>query len=303
MLTLPARLGLALAVLLPACSVPADSADAGTQGTTQASAASLEPTTGEAYRCVGGDDCPAPPICEAVQCIDDGCVYSKLPGGEPSDDRRGDCRSYVCDGEGDGAAVDDPADLPDDNNRCTLDVCDPGPKHTAVTPGSACEGGYCHADLSCQPCAERLTCEDTSAAEPNQSQSNAHPLAKLDDDDDRRHACEALGSADDVDWFRFDAIDTVLGKVAPAIALDPPELAVCIYFQCKNASTGVTCPDATVAANAPLGQQGCCGHGSFAPALDCGDADEDASVWLVVRRDPEAPAEPSCINYQLSYEY
>lgn len=288
--------------LLTGCSVPASSSDAGTQDSGQDTGATTPPTTGEPHHCIDADDCPPAALCEHVRCIDDACVYTDLADGDPDDDAPGDCRSHVCDGKGGGTPIDDPADLPDDGNSCTVDVCDPGPMHTVLDPGSACDGGYCHADSSCQPCAEREGCDDTSPAEPNQTQSNAHPLAQVSDNDPLTYQCEALGDAADVDWFRLDAVDSVLGTVAPAVVIDPPELAVCVYFQCKSAGTGVTCPDDTVAANAPLGQQGCCGHGSFAPDIDCQGREEDASVWLVVRRDPEADA-PSCINYQLGYEY
>jgi hypothetical protein len=228
-----------------------------------------------------------------VQCIDDACVYTILANGQPSDDAPGDCQSYLCDGADGFTPVDDPDDLPDDGNSCTVDVCGPeGPAHAAVDPGTACDGGYCHADLSCKPCAERETCED-GGAEPNQTQSNAFVLSQVSDADGIRYQCEALGSADDVDWFTFDAIDSVLGKVAPTIVVDPEDLEVCAYFQCKNAGTAVVCPDGTVADNSPLGPQGCCGHGSFAPYIDCKGIDEDASVWIAVRRDPELPDPPT----------
>ncbi len=300
----PTRLALVLALALPGCGL----LDGGTGGTTEAAtfgtAATFVPTTGEPAYCVGVDDCPPAAICQRVQCIDDACVYTLRAADQLDDDIPGDCQSYLCDGAGAGVLVDDEADLPDDGNSCTVDLCSPdgGPEHTPQEPGSTCDGGYCHADLSCQACPERETCEDTTS-EPNQTQSKAFALPEVSDSDGIAYHCETLGTADDVDWFSFDTVDVVLGKVAPSVVVDPADLEVCAYFQCKNAGTKVTCPDGTTADNAPLGQQGCCGHGSFMPYLDCKGIDEDASVWLTVRRDPEVPDSPSCINYQLGFEY
>jgi hypothetical protein len=297
------RLGLALTLSLSACGLLDDGVGDTTEAATFGTAATFVPTTGEPVHCLAPDDCPPAAICQRVQCIDDACVYTILANGQPSDDAPGDCQSYLCDGADGFTPVDDPDDLPDDGNSCTVDVCGPeGPEHAAVDPGTACDGGYCHADLSCKPCAERETCED-GGAEPNQTQSNAFVLPQVSDADGIGYQCEALGSADDVDWFTFDAIDSVLGKVAPTIVVDPEDLEVCAYFQCKNAGTAVVCPDGTVADNSPLGPQGCCGHGSFAPYIDCKGIDEDASVWIAVRRDPELPDPPDCVNYQLGYEY
>ncbi|MBK9753705.1 MAG: hypothetical protein IPO88_09400 [Nannocystis sp.] len=309
--TLPRLVPTLALLLLPACGL-LDGASAGasegdSEAATFGTAATFVPTTGEPTHCVGVDDCPAAALCERVQCIDDACVYTRRAAGQPDDDIPGDCHSYVCDGNSGATPVDDLNDLPDDGNSCTVDACSPdaAPENTPQDPGSPCDGGYCHADLSCQPCAERETCEDTSLAEPNETQSKAFALPQQSDADDITYLCEALGSPGDVDWFTFDAIDSVLGKVAPAVVGDPDDLQVCVYFQCKNAGTKVVCPGDSVADNAPLGQQGCCGFGSFQPYLDCKGLDEDASVWIEVRRDPDLPADPpaSCVNYQLGYEY
>lgn len=297
----PHRLGLALALLLPACGLLDGATGASTGVATDDTAATSVPTGGAPNHCVGVDDCPAGELCERVQCLDSACVYTLREAGEVDDDAPGDCQSYQCDGAGGFTPVDDPADLPDDGNSCTVDACSPAPAHTAMDPGSPCDGGYCHADLSCQPCAERETCEDTTS-EPNQTQSNAFALPQISDDDGPAYSCEALGP-DDVDWFHRDAVDSVLGKVAPMLVVDPPGLAVCVYFQCKEAGTKVVCPEGSLADNAPLGQQGCCGHDTFMPYLDCKGLDEDAEVWLSVRRDPEAADSPSCINYQLGFEF
>lgn len=297
------RPGLALALLLPACGLLDDGTGDTDEAATYGTAATFVPTTGEPTPCITADDCPPAAICQRVQCIDGACVHTILAAGQSSDDLPGDCASYLCDGADGYAPVDDPADLPDDGNSCTVDLCQAGvPDHSPVEPGTACDGGFCHSDLTCQPCAERDTCDD-DGAEPNQTQSKATVLAQVSDHDGVRFECDALAGGDDLDWFRFDAVDSVLGKVAPTIVLDRDNLEVCAYFQCKNAGTAVACPEGTLADNSPLGQQGCCGRGSFSPALDCKGIDEDARVWISVRRDPERSDPDECINYQLGHEY
>lgn len=290
-------------LLLPACTAPGGSDDAASEPDTAATAASELPT-GDGPGCGVVDDCEAAPVCETVACVDGLCVYTPRPADERSDDLSGDCHSQRCDGAGGASPVPDPDDLPDDANACTRDECSAAgdPDNVPLAPGNPCPGGFCHPDLSCQPCAERDGCSDESPAEPNETQGNAHPLPTLRDDAGLAYVCEALGSPGDVDWFTLDTLDVILGKVAPKITVDPAGPNVCVYFQCKQGSTGVTCPEGTTASNAPLGQQGCCGGATFEPAIDCNGFDEDATMWLKVSR-PAEPALPDCLNYQLGYEY
>ncbi len=308
-----AALRLALALALPACGLLADPGDAETETETSAEAAGEQglPTTGgPASGCIlDAADCPSPALCEQVECLEQRCVYTPIAADAHDDDTPGDCRRHVCDGAGGSAPVADDTDLPDDANACTLDQCTAlGPENLPREPGSACDdGGYCHADLHCRDCPERDTCVDDSAAEPNESQSAARQRPKITDADDPDHACEALGSPGDVDWFRLEAVDLAIGKVAPTFTLSPPELQLCVYFQCKQGGTTVTCPEGSVAANAPLGQLGCCGVTAIAPQIDCKDFNEDATLWLAVRHDPggsgEPPEPPACLAYQLDYAY
>ena len=297
-----------LALVLSACGLLGDAGDGETEATGVAgSDATGVPTTGSTAGCyLDPADCPASEPCEQVDCVDQQCVYTPIVADERDDDVPGDCRGLICDGAGAGAPVDDATDLPDDDNSCTLDLCSPaGPENLPQAPGSACaDGGVCHADRTCQPCPERATCLDDSPAEPNETQGTADPRPQRSDTDGPAYACEALGGPGDVDWFTLDTLDLAFGKVAPAVSITPDDLQVCIYFQCKQGGTTVQCPEGSVAANAPIGQLGCCGPGGLAPQIDCKGFNEDATLWLTVRRDPGAAGEPvACLNYQLAYEY
>lgn len=290
-----------LALALAACGLFDATSDA-TSTDTDVATGTTTPTGGPPP-CITPDDCPAPAPCELVTCEDDACIYAPRPEGEVADDVPGDCRTLVCDGAGAGVSQVDDADPPDDANDCTDDVCDDGqPANPARPVGSPCEGAkVCHADLTCQPCPERTACGDESPHEPNETQSKAAALPLVRDDDDAAYLCETLGSPGDVDWFTFTAVDTALGAVAPALTGVPDDAQVCAYFQCSGSGTAVVCPEGTVEDDAPLGQQGCCGHGTFEPYIDCKGLSEDATVWMRVAHDSADP--PQCLNYQLGYVY
>lgn len=295
--------GLALA-LVSACGMVAG-ADEET-GASGPGTSSGVPTGGP-VGCVAADDCPGPAVCEAVACSDSVCAYTPRAAGERDDDAPGDCRRHVCDGAGGSELVEDGADVPDDGDACTDDLCSDGqPQNVALAPGSACAGGFCHADGVCRPCPERDGCVDDSAAEPNETQGKAHALPSLRDDAGLAYLCEALGGPGDVDWFTLGTRDVALGDVAPAVAVDPAGPTTCMYFLCKQGATSVACPEGATADNAPLGQQGCCGVGSFAPKVACDGSSADATVWLRVAHAPTQPGDPpppDCLNYQLGYEY
>jgi hypothetical protein len=302
------RLALAPALALALVSACGMFAGADEETGSSGAGSSSGVPTGGPVGCVVVGDCPAPALCEAAECADSLCTYTPRGAGERDDDAPGDCRRHVCDGVGGSELVDDAADVPDDGNSCTDDRCGAGgePENVARAPGSACDGGFCHADVTCQPCPERDTCVDDSAAEPNETQSKAHALPQLRDDAGLAYLCEALGGPGDVDWFTLDTLDVVLGDVAPAVITTPEGPRVCVYFQCKQGATSVVCPEEAVADNAPLGQQGCCGPGSFAPKIACDGAAADATLWLRVAHAPTLPDDPpppECLNYQLGYEY
>jgi hypothetical protein len=297
------RIVAVLVLLLPACGLLDGTNGDETDGEPASTGATSTPTGGGPIACVIASDCPSPAPCQQVDCEEDLCVYTPREDGEVVDDVHGDCHALVCDGDGEAAPQTDDSDLPVDGNDCTADLCAGGlPDNPGLPVGTACNGSQvCHADLSCQPCPVRETCSDTSPDEPNETQSQATKLPAVGDDEDAAYLCEVLGSPADVDWFTYTTVDTTLGAVEPAVNASPADPLVCMYFQCQAGGTNVVCPDGTVADAAPLGQQGCCGHGAFFPYVDCKGFNEDATVWLQVRHQTEDP--PDCLNYQVGYAY
>lgn len=295
------RILAALLALLASCGSPGAD-DTTASDSDESSAASSVPTGGHA--CNSDIDCPTPGACEQVACEDSLCVTTPRPAGEVVDDTPGNCQTLVCDADGQPLLKSEPTDLPDDGLACTDDLCDDGdPVHVPRPPGSTCDANFvCHTDLTCQPCPEYDGCSDDSPAEPNETQGQAHPLPAARDDADPAHLCEALGTPNDVDWFTFTTVDTNLGTVAPAIVAPADGPRICMFFQCAAGGTNVACPSGTEPTAAPLGQQGCCARGSFAPTIDCNGFTEDATVWLQVHHD-EANTAPACQRYQLAYEF
>ena len=66
----------------------------------------------------------------------------------------GDCEVSECDGAGGVVIADDDADLPDDNNACTADVCTAGaPSNPPLAAGMACgQGLVCDGNGACVGC-------------------------------------------------------------------------------------------------------------------------------------------------------
>ena len=70
-------IGVALALLLPACGLLDGTTGDSTGVATDDTAATSVPTGGAPNHCVGVDDCPAGELCERVQCLDSACVYGE----------------------------------------------------------------------------------------------------------------------------------------------------------------------------------------------------------------------------------
>lgn len=299
----------------------------GTVATTDATS----PTTGTPPECVVGGDCPAP-TCQAATCEGGVCGTMNLAEGTPVDDLPGDCRATVCDGGGGTKEIptDDPPaqvagdcrltgclngqveyapaddDLPDDGNECTADSCSAGqPVFTPKPVHSLCGpmGAYfCHADASCQPCKEvGDACEDFGA-EPHETQASAYSLGEITDADaSGSYACGTVVGGDDVDWFTFSGVDAFLNVVDPSRTLVAESDAgrLCVYLQCDNGQTSVSCGANDTPDTAPQGQQGCCGTGTVSPGLNCTGLDDSAKVWIRV----DNPDGLACIPYRLDYHF
>lgn len=304
----------------------------GSTGAPTTSAGGTGSSGGVQPECLDPSDCPTPPTCQEPTCEAGACGAADLPEGTPVDDIPGDCRTTVCDGGGGTKDVpaDDPPgqvpgdcklaaclqgqveyspaddDLPDDTNECTVDSCDAGqPVFTARPVNSLCGPNgsqFCHGDATCQPCKEVSdACEDFGS-EPHETQAAAFTLGQITDADaDGSFACGTLKGPADVDWFTFSGVDALLNVVDPSRSLIAQNDAgrVCVYLQCGKGTTTVNCAAPDTPDTAPMGQKGCCGTGTVAPALNCGGLDDSAKVWIKLDN-PDAIA---CIPYQLDYHF
>jgi hypothetical protein len=116
--------------------------------------------------CADDGDCQATAnLCAIFACEAGECVPSFLAAGTPVPDKdvAGDCQRPVCDGAGSEDSEEDPADIEDDLNPCTVDDCTAGaPSHTPVMDATPCGSGRttvcargvcvgCESDAECPP--------------------------------------------------------------------------------------------------------------------------------------------------------
>ena len=110
---------------------------AGGSGTTTSTGGSTTCTA----ECCDNFDCPTPDSeCVLRLCQSGKCTTAPVDEGVPvSTQSAGDCKKIVCDGAGSTKAVLDAADIPEDQNECTVDKCVSGqPKNTFAPAGQAC---------------------------------------------------------------------------------------------------------------------------------------------------------------------
>lgn len=315
----------------PTTTMPEPPTSGTTSTPTTGEPTTTSPTTGAPAECQTAADCQAP-TCQAPTCEAGSCGTTNLAEGTPVDDLPGDCRATVCDGGGGTKEIptDDPPpqapgdcklvgclqgqveytpaddDLPNDDNDCTIDTCMAGepvfsakPMHSPCGPMGA---SFCHSDASCQACKEVTeACEDYGA-EPHETQATAHSLGEITDADaNGSFACGTIQGGGDVDWFTFTGVDAFLNMVDPSRTLVAENDAgrLCVYMQCDNGTTSVTCGANDTPDTAPLGQKGCCGLGTVSPGLNCTGLDDSAKVWIKV----DNPEMLACVPYRLDYHF
>jgi hypothetical protein len=106
-------------------------------------------------------DCPGTDTeCHVRTCEDGVCgVKDTAQGTALAEQVTGDCRQRVCDGDGGVAVEEDDADVLDDHNPCTKDVCVAGfPENLPLEANPACSGGFCDGAGRCVPCVVGTEC-------------------------------------------------------------------------------------------------------------------------------------------------
>jgi hypothetical protein len=114
-----------------------------------------------APQCAVGADCPGSDTeCQVRTCSNGICGTNNVPSGTVlATQTAGDCKTRVCDGNGGVTTTNDDADLPNDGNQCTDDICTAGvpsnPSKPAGTPCSQGGGTICNGSGTCvsDPCA------------------------------------------------------------------------------------------------------------------------------------------------------
>ncbi len=107
---------------------------------------------GACVTCVSFTDCPGSDTqCQQRTCTAGVCGFGYAAQNTPvASQTANDCKKNVCDGAGAITQANDAADLPNDNNSCTVDTCVAGaPTFTNATAGTTCgtagvcSGGQC----------------------------------------------------------------------------------------------------------------------------------------------------------------
>ncbi len=135
---------------------------------------------GQCVGCIAAGDCAgADDFCKTRTCINGVCGFNYTAAGTnlPTGQTVGDCKTVECNGQGATVSTTDNADIPDDGNACTKNVCSAGtpsnPPEPISTPcgmGGLCDGsGVCEkpdgatctaaADCASGHCVEGVCCE------------------------------------------------------------------------------------------------------------------------------------------------
>ncbi|MBL9025635.1 MAG: hypothetical protein JNL21_25800 [Myxococcales bacterium] len=115
--------------------------------------------------CDAPTDCPGMDgECGTRTCEKGLCGVDAAAAGTPTSNQTpGDCKTSVCDGDGQVDIAPDDADIEADDEDCTVDTCaDGSPVHTPVTEGSPCTGPFnakvCNAVGVCVECIDGSDC-------------------------------------------------------------------------------------------------------------------------------------------------
>ena len=159
------------------CTLPLDglfvegTTSAGGAPSTTASGTTSSATSGTAssmstgvLTCTTADQCPSDLPCVTYACTMGQCVAANVTDGMMVPDDDGNCKKTVCMG-GAPTTQPDPADIADDSNSCTLDVCSDNdePLHNPGNNGSDCgpPGKHCF-DGKCLECATAEQCPQSA---------------------------------------------------------------------------------------------------------------------------------------------
>jgi hypothetical protein len=150
--------------------------------------------------------------------------------------------------------------------------------------GSGGSGGVCH----------------QIDGEPNDTSATANQLDAITDCDNTGSSVMGTLDGDDEDWYTFEASDDFGCSVDPSVQRTSGDtLTLCVYFNCVNGGTTITCPSGAQDSTSD-GHSGCCTtEASLEPEISCDSMDEGSQVWVHV----SAPGNDQCLNYNFDYRY
>ncbi|MBM4357991.1 MAG: hypothetical protein FJ096_07760 [Deltaproteobacteria bacterium] len=124
---------------------------------------------GTCQGCLADVDCGAPTECATPTCVSGSCAAGFLAANTVlANQAPGDCVRRVCDGSGKVTDEPDDADLPNDGNDCTDDVCTMGvPSNPPSAKGLSCGNAAamtCDGNGGCNGCAKAADCAGTDDA-------------------------------------------------------------------------------------------------------------------------------------------
>ena len=140
-----------------------------TTSTTSSTTSTSTTTTGSggAAGCTTAADCPGQDTeCAKRACSGGTCGQELLPlGSAVASQTTGDCQLIICDGAGEVIVVPNDADVSDDGNPCTVDICIAGaPSHPAAAQGTSCGAGLaCDSQGACVGCLADADCGASTA--------------------------------------------------------------------------------------------------------------------------------------------
>src|SRR5262249_40044490 len=85
--------------------------------------------SGQCTGCSAPSDCGSDAFCHTRTCVNSICGLQLRENNTPLPDdqqKKGDCRTDMCDGKGNVVSRDDDDDVPVDTDPCTHDACDHG---------------------------------------------------------------------------------------------------------------------------------------------------------------------------------
>jgi hypothetical protein len=246
-------------------------AGGGTGGSAGAGGAATGPGGGGgASSCTVVEDCSEPAPCRQPTCIGGTCGSEPIDEGLLArDDALGDCLRRECDGAGNVVVIYDDADLPDDDNECTVDGCNSGsPSFDLQATGTPCGANdtqICGAQGTCVGCVADIDCGSPLASDCIEQRCDTSGNCSLE----LQSGPVLLQTSADCERNECDGMGNLV--TVPYDADLPDDQNQCTVDSCdQGTASNVAVPNAPIV-SCGTGGVGTCVDGGCIP---CGDASD-----------------------------